>query len=159
MERSIVQFDASGTATGKMRNDLSVTMALPFAEGPWEMATDEGSFHGGDGTAPPPLALFVGGLTGCIMTQIRAFAKRMGVKLSDLRVETRVQWDWEAKGRIYETAPRGFEIDVLMESPNTQAEVAALIEAAKKGCFIEQTLGRSNTIRHRLKTDGGWVDV
>lgn len=159
MERAIVQFDAHGQATGKMRNDLSVTMALPFAEGPWEMATDEGSFHGGDGTAPPPLALFVGGLTGCIMTQIRAFARRMGVKLSDLRVETRVQWDWEAKGRIYETAPRGFEIDVLMESPNTHAEVAALIAAAKKGCFIEQTLGRSNTIRHRLKTDGGWVDV
>ena len=159
MERAIVQFDARGTATGKMRNDLSVTMALPFAEGPWEMATDEGSFHGGDGTAPPPLALFVGGLTGCIMTQIRAFAKRMGVKLSDLRVETRVQWDWEAKGRIYETAPRGFEIDVLMDSPNTQAEVAALIAAAKKGCFIEQTLGRTNTIRHRLKTAEGWVDV
>ena len=159
MEKAIVQFNAEGTASGKMRNDLSVTMSLPFAEGPWEMATDEGSFHGGDGSAPPPLALFVGGLTGCIMTQIRAFSKRMGVTLSDLRVETRVQWDWQAKGRVYETAPRSFEIDVLMESPNTTAEVAALIEAAKKGCFIEQTLGRTNPIRHRLKTQGGWVDV
>lgn len=159
MEKAIVQFDATGTASGKMRNDLSVTMVHPFAEGPWEMATDEGSFHGGDASAPPPLALFVGGLTGCIMTQIRAFAKRMGVTLSDLKVETRVQWDWQAKGRVYETAPKSFEIDVLMESPNTQAEVAALIEAAKKGCFIEQTLGQSNPIRHRLKTQGGWVDV
>ena len=159
MEKAIVQFNAEGTASGKMRNDLSVTMSLPFAEGPWEMATDEGSFHGGDGSAPPPLALFVGGLTGCIMTQIRAFSKRMGVTLSDLRVETRVQWTWEAKGRVYETAPKSFEIDVLMESPNTPSEVAALIEAAKKGCFIEQTLGRSNTIRHRLRTPEGWVDV
>ncbi|MCW1932738.1 OsmC family protein [Pararhodobacter zhoushanensis] len=159
MEKAIVQFDAAGTASGKMRNDLSVTMVHPFAEGPWEMATDEGAFHGGDASAPPPLALFVGGLTGCIMTQIRAFAKRMGVTLSDLKVETRVQWDWQAKGRVYETAPKSFEIDVLMESPNTQAEVAALIEAAKKGCFIEQTLGRTNPIRHRLKTEGGWVDV
>lgn len=159
MEKAIVQFNAEGTASGKMRNDLSVTMSLPFAEGPWEMATDEGSFHGGDGSAPPPLALFVGGLTGCIMTQIRAFSKRMGVTLSDLRVETRVQWNWEAKGRVYETAPKSFEIDVLMKSPNTPSEVAALIEAAKKGCFIEQTLGRSNTIRHRLRTPEGWVDV
>lgn len=159
MEKAIVQFNAEGTASGKMRNDLSVTMSLPFAEGPWEMATDEGSFHGGDGSAPPPLALFVGGLTGCIMTQIRAFSKRMGVTLSDLRVETRVQWNWEAKGRVYETAPKSFEIDVLMESPNTPSEVAALIEAAKKGCFIEQTLGRGNTIRHRLRTPEGWVDV
>lgn len=159
MDRALVQFDARGTATGKMRNDLVVTMSHPFAEGPWEMATDEGSFHGGDGTAPPPLALFVGGLTGCIMTQIRAFAKRMGVRLTDLRVETRVQWDWEAKGRVYETAPKGFEIDVLLESPNTEADIAALIAAARKGCFIEQTLGRTNTIRHRLKTGQGWVDV
>lgn len=31
--------------------------------------------------APPPLALFVAGLTGCIMTQIRAFAKRMDVPI------------------------------------------------------------------------------
>lgn len=159
MEQALVQFDCAGQATGKMRNDLSITMVHPFAEGPWEMATDEGSFHGGDATAPPPLAYFVAGLTGCIMTQIRAFAKRMGVTVADLRVETRVQWDWQAKGRIYETAPKGFEIDVLIDSPDPQDKVIALIQAAKKGCFIEQTLGQSNTIRHRMKTEGGWVDV
>jgi len=159
MERAIVEFGCAGTATGKMRNDLSVTMVHPFTEGPWEMATDEGSFHGGDATAPPPLALFVAGLTGCVMTQIRAFAKRMDVTLSDLNVETRVQWDWEAKGSIYETAPKGFEIDVLLDSPDAQDKVVALINAARKGCFIEQTLGRSNTIRHRLKTPQGWLDV
>ncbi|MCB1389262.1 MAG: OsmC family protein [Rhodobacteraceae bacterium] len=158
-DKAMVEFDATGIATGKMRNELTVRMSHPFGEGPWEMATDEGSFHGGDSSAPPPLALFVGGLTGCIMTQIRAFAKRMGVTLSDLRVETRVQWNWEAKGRVYETAPKSFEIDVLMESPNNRTEISALIEAAKKGCFIEQTLGRSNTIRHRLNTAEGWVDV
>lgn len=154
-----VRFDCKGHATGKMRNDLSVTMKLPFEEGPFEMATDEGSFHGGDATAPPPLALFVAGLTGCIMTQIRAFAKRMGVSLKDLNVETRVIWDWQAKGRIYETAPKSFEIDVLIDSDDDQHKVVDLINAAKKGCFIEQTLGRSNTIRHRMKTPGGWVDV
>jgi len=159
MEQATVQFNCAGTATGKMRNDLSITMSQPMTEGPWVMATDEGSFHGGDATAPPPLALFVGGLTGCIMTQIRAFSKRMDVTISDLNVETRVQWDWKAKGRIYETAPKSFEIDVLIDSPDAQDKVEALIQAAKKGCFIEQTLGRQNTIRHRMKTKGGWVDV
>ena len=158
-ERAEVRFDCVGHATGKMRNDLSVTMKSPFEEGPFEMATDEGSFHGGDATAPPPLALFVAGLTGCIMTQIRAFAKRMGVSLNDLDVETRVIWDWQAKGRIYETAPKSFEIDVLIDSDDDQDKVVDLINAAKKGCFIEQTLGRSNTIRHRMKTSSGWVDV
>lgn len=159
MDRAIVQFDCTGTASGKMRNDLQVTMSQPMAEGPWELATDEGSFHGGDASAPPPLAMFVGALTGCIMTQIRAFAKRLNVQLTDLRVETRVQWDWKAQGRVYETAPLGFEIDVFLDSPDATDKVAALIAAAKKGCFIEQTLGRPNIVHHRLKTPQGWVEV
>jgi uncharacterized OsmC-like protein len=158
-QKAQVQFDCHGHATGKMRNDLSVTMQQPFKEGPFIMATDEGSFHGGDATAPPPLALFVAGLTGCIMTQIRAFAKRLDVTLNDLDVETRVIWDWQAKGRIYETAPHSFEIDVLIDSDDDQARVIELIETAKRGCFLEQTLGRANTIRHRMKTPEGWIDV
>ena len=158
-DKAVVRFDCLGIATGKMRNELEVTMALPFAEGPFVFASDEGSFHGGDGSAPPPLALFVGGLTGCIMTQIRAFAKRLGVRIDDLKVETRVEWNWQAAGRVYETAPKSFEIDVMIDSPSEDAKVVELIEAAKKGCFIEQTLGRQNTIRHRMKTTDGWKDV
>jgi uncharacterized OsmC-like protein len=158
-DKAVVQFDCTGSAVGKMRNELEVTMSLPFAEGPFVLATDEGSFHGGDASAPPPLALFVGGLTGCIMTQIRAFAKRLGVKIDDLKVETRVQWDWQAVGRVYGTAPRAFEIDVLIDSPSDEAKIVELIGAAKKGCFIEQTLGRQNTIRHRMMTANGWKEV
>lgn len=158
-DKAVVQFDCTGHAVGKMRNELEVRMSLPFAEGPFELATDEGSFHGGEASAPPPLALFVGGLTGCIMTQIRAFAKRLGVKIDDLKVETRVRWNWQAVGRVYETAPKSFEIDVLIDSRSEEAKVVELIETAKKGCFIEQTLGRRNTIRHRMKTAGGWKEV
>ncbi len=157
--RAQVQFDCQGQAVGKMRNELEVSMKLPFEEGPFVMATDEGSFHGGDATAPPPLALFVAGLTGCIMTQVRAFAKRLDVNLSDLNVVTRVKWDWEAKGKIYETAPHSFEIDVDIESDDPSEKIVELINAAKKGCFIEQTLGRQNSIRHRMKTANGWIEV
>jgi len=62
-----------------MRNELEVSMVRPFKEN-FSLASDEGAFHGGEATAPPPLALFTGGLTGCIMTQIRAFAKRLDVQ-------------------------------------------------------------------------------
>ena len=158
-QKALVQFDCKGHATGKMRNDLEVMMKLPFEEGPFILATDEGSFHGGDASAPPPLALFVAGLTGCIMTQIRAFAKRLKVSLNDLDVETRVVWDWEAKGRIYETGPRSFEIDVMIDSSDAVEKVVELINAAIKGCFLDQTLGQANTIRHRMKTPDGWVEV
>lgn len=157
--RTDVQFNCKGQATGKMRNELAVQMVQPFEEVIHELATDEGPFHGGDATAPPPLALFVASLTGCLMTQMRAFAKRMDVQVDDLRVETRFTWDWARAGRVYETAPKSIEIDVLLESPDPLEKTKALIETAKKGCFIEQTLGRSNVIHHRIKTADGYVEV
>jgi len=55
-DRAEVQFVCKGQATGKMRNDLVIQMVQPFEEPPITMATDEGGFHGGDGTAPPPPA-------------------------------------------------------------------------------------------------------
>ncbi len=156
-QRAQVQFDCKGRATGKMRNDLDVMMTQPFTEGPFELATDEGSFHGGDASAPPPLALFVAGLTGCIMTQIRAFAKRLKVSLNDLNVETRVTWDWEAKGSVYETGPHSFEIDIFIDSNDPLEKQLELIAAAQKGCFLEQTLGQKNEITHRLRVEDKWV--
>lgn len=153
---AVVRFDCTGTATGKMRNDLAVYMVEPMEEH-FTLATDEGRFHGGDATAPPPLALFVGGLTGCLMTQIRAFAKRLNVPLADLRVEVRVRWDWQPKPPVYETAPRSFEVDIFIDSDAPMDRQQDLVAAARKGCFIEQTLGRANTIRHRLRTDRGWI--
>lgn len=157
-DRMQVQFDCRGTATGKMRNDLAVSMVQPLEEH-FEMATDEGPFHGGDATAPPPLALFVGGLTGCIMTQIRAFSKRLGVTLNDLQVDVRVIWNWEKTGKTYVTEPESFEIDIDIDSPDDEAAILELIDAAKKGCFIEQTLKQPNIVRHRFKTPAGWRDA
>ncbi|MFV2001791.1 MAG: OsmC-related (seleno)protein [Paracoccaceae bacterium] len=157
-DRAVVQFDCTGTAVGKMRNELEVRMVSPMQE-TFSLATDEGAFHGGDATAPPPLAMFVGSLTGCIMTQIRAFARRLGVSLNDLQVETRVQWDWQAKGKIYETAPKSFEIDVRIDSDAPMEKQRELVAAAKKGCFIEQTLGQKNTIHHRIKIADGWQEI
>ncbi|MGD1888724.1 MAG: OsmC-related (seleno)protein [Cohaesibacteraceae bacterium] len=141
-----------------MRNELDIKMTEPMEER-FTLATDEGPFHGGDATAPPPLALFVGGLTGCIMTQLRAFAKRMDVTLDDLRVQTTVRWGWVPKDRIYETHPKSFDIDIFLESPSPLDDQVALVTAAKKGCFVEQTLGQANSITHRIKTPTGFVRI
>lgn len=157
-ERMQVQFNCHGTAVGKMRNDLAVSMVQPFQES-FDLATDEGPFHGGDASAPPPLALFVGGLTGCIMTQVRAFSKRLGVQLDDLHVDVRVIWNWQKTGKTYETAPESFEIDIDIDSPNSRQDILKLINASKKGCFIEQTLAQPNVVRHRIKAADGWHEV
>jgi len=153
-----VVFTCRGTATGKMRNELEVAMTAPMEEH-FTLATDEGAFHGGDATAPPPLALFVGALTGCLMTPIRAFAKRLRIPIADLRVETRAVWEWRAVAPVYETAPRGFEIDVFIDSDAPVARLRELVAAAKKGCFVEQTLGRANTVRHRIRDGDDWIEA
>lgn len=157
-DRAEVAFTCNGKATGKMRNELDVVMVKPFEER-FELASDEGAFHGGEASAPPPLALFMAGLTGCIMTQIRAFAKRLKVTVTELDVECRVVWDWAKTGPVYETGPKSFEIDIILESPDPIEAQHALIDAAKKGCFLEQTLGQANTIRHRLKVGDTFIDA
>ncbi|MFK7753377.1 MAG: OsmC-related (seleno)protein [Sedimentitalea sp.] len=153
-----VIFTCAGHATGKMRNELDVKMTHPMLE-EFTLATDEGPFHGGDATAPPPLALFIGGMTGCIMTQLRAFAKRMHVQIDDLKVDCKIVWVWTPHDQIYETAPKSFDIDIHLDSPNPLEDQIALIAAAKKGCFVEQTLGQVNVIRHKLRTENGFVDI
>lgn len=49
-KRFDVEFEGRGIATGKMRNDISVSFATMGET--FELATDEGAFHGGDGSAP-----------------------------------------------------------------------------------------------------------
>jgi len=151
-------FEGKGTASGKMRNDISVDW--PAMGESFELATDEGGFHGGDGTAPPPLALFVAGLTGCIMTQIRAFARRFSIELTDVTVHTRCHWRGDpSDDGAYTGSPVGFHLDVEIDSPASQDEQLRLLEAAKKGCFLEASLTSVCTITHRLKTADGWQDA
>lgn len=151
-------FTSTGTSTGKMRNDIKVhfeTMDEHF-----ELATDEGPFHGGDGTAPPPLALFIAALTGCIMTQIRAFSKRLRVPVGQVTVNARMHWQGEQIGREpYTTGPVGFDLDIDFDSDASHDDQMRLIEAAKKGCFIETTLMQGLAVGHRLKIDGKWHDA
>ena len=60
--KTVVEFTCSGNAVGKMRNELEVHMTKPSQE-TFFLATDEGSFHGADATAPPPLCLLASHLT------------------------------------------------------------------------------------------------
>ena len=157
-DQAKVVFKCTGKPVGKMRNELIVDMVSPLKE-TFTLATDEGSFHGGDATAPPPLALFIASITGCIMTQIRAFSKRMKIQVTDLSVETKVTWNWIKVENIYETSPEKFEMDIYIDSSESIERVKALVQASKKGCFIEQTLSQKNKINHKLKIEDRWLDI
>lgn len=157
-KRFDVEFEGRGVATGKMRNDISVrfaTMGESFA-----LATDEGAFHGGDGSAPPPLALFTAALIGCVMTQIRAFSKRLGIPIGAVTVDAKLHWEGRQIGRApYVTAPVGFSLEIDLDSGAPPEDQHRLIEAAKQGCFIEQTLKQGLDVGHRLKIGESWQDA
>lgn len=157
-KRHDVVFEGRGRSTGKMRNDIAVdfvTMGESF-----ELATDEGPFHGGDGTAPPPLALFTAALTGCLMTQIRAFSKRMGIPIRGVEVNARMHWRCMQQGSDpYVSEPVDFTLDVTLDTDASDRDQERLIEAARKGCFIEATLAKGVDVEHRLKVGDGWRDL
>ena len=153
-----VIFEGTGTASGKMRNDIHVTW--PMMKESFDLATDEGPFHGGGGTAPPPLALFTAALTGCLMTQIRAFAKRLKIDIGEVKVNARLHWKGEQTGNApYETGPVGFDLDVDLDSGATPEDQARLLDAARKGCFIETTLAQGLTVGHRLRIGEAWQEA
>lgn len=150
-----VVFQGRGTASGRMRNDIAVCFETTGER--FELATDEGAFHGGENTAPPPLALFTAALTGCLMTQLRAFAPRMGIALDGLEVTARLHWEGEQEGAgPYVTHPVGFSLDIAMDTPAPARDQHALLAAARRGCFLEQTLAEGVVVGHRLRIDGTW---
>lgn len=149
-----VHFSAEGVCVGKLRNEVSLTAHEPF-QVQRMLATDEGVFQGGEDTSPTPLEFFLTGLVGCLMTQIRVFAKRLKVEVEDVRVTCRAKWEAlpDPVGP-YQGRPVGFEIDVDVKSGADPDRVAELVSAARRGCFVEQTLSQANEISHSLTING-----
>ena len=126
-----VTYEVRGTSVGKMRNEITGCQIEPTVEPEFHMATDEAGFHGGDGTAPLPLAYFCTGLVACLMTQIRAFAKRLRIDLKGVDVQATIKWKAVAEGcNQYESAPVGFLLDVDMDSDASMEDQTRLLEAA-----------------------------
>ena len=141
-----------------MRNEVTIHSGV--SDNVYEMATDEGPAHDGERTVPSPLAYFATAMVACLMTQLRAFSKRLDVPLNDVSLVGRYHWQGTMVGRNpYETEPIGFDLDIELDTNALLDDQKKLIDAAKKGCFIEQTLGQSNNIGHRLKIGDDWIDV
>ena len=156
INRIPIVFSGAGSSSGKMRNDITVNWGAES----WQLPTDEGAFHGGDGTAPPPLSYFTAAFIGCMMTQLRAFAKRLDIPLEGCKVSARIEWVAEQEGRMpYVSSPVSIGLDIELDTPASPEAQKRLVEAAKKGCFIDQTLAIANNVDHRLKCGDGWIDV
>lgn len=143
-------FEATGTATGKMRNDIHI--AWPGMSQSWDMATDEAPNLGGEDTAPPPLAFFMAALVGCAMTQVRMMARQLKVQVDGLTVTARAEWvrDVPEQG-VHVADTEGYALDIQIDSPSDPQAVLELVRAAQHGCFVEHSLANPSRINHRLK--------
>jgi organic hydroperoxide reductase OsmC/OhrA len=152
-----VSFELEGYASGKRRNDVKVGMAEPERLQLWDLASDEGRFHGGDETAPKPLALFTAGVVTCFMTQLRTFARQCGVSVSGLKTHAKFEWvaKRSAKTDPYEAHPNRFTLDIEFETTAPLEAQQRLVRTAARGCFAEQIL--SIDLIHRLRHEGEWV--
>jgi uncharacterized OsmC-like protein len=158
LTRFDVIFDVEARNTAKFRNDITVHLRgqHPVTV---ELPSDEGPKHGGDGTAPSPLAYFASALAACIMTQLRAFSRRLDIPLTTIAVNTRLHWQAEQRGNApYESAPVAFTMDIDLGGAASTPDRQRLIHAAAKGCFVEQSL-KPGIVRHRLKVGEDWIAV
>jgi len=153
-----VVYELSAVASGVMRNDVRGRMLEPVLDHIFEMATDEGGYHGGDASAPPPLSYFTTGLVTCLMTQLRASAKRLRIPIGLPKIDARIEWKGDQVGNLpYVARGHAFRFDIDLQTDTPLAEQKRVLAAATKSCFVEVILNVS--IHHRLRIDGKWVDV
>lgn len=150
-------FKGNAINTGSMRNDIDVI--FESMDERFQLATDEGAFHGGKATAPPPLALFTASLCGCVMTQIKAFGKKLNIQVSEIKIDATMEWN----GTITDEGPylaecKGYNLDIDIISNETLDRKKKLLNAAIKGCFIEASL-KPGLVKHRLKNKDNWISV
>ena len=81
----------------------------------FKLATDEGAFHGGKGTAPPPLALLL--LHWLYMTQIKA--KKLKIEVNEIEIDASMEWQGEVEEGPYKASCDGYnlDIDIISEEP------------------------------------------
>ncbi|MBW4706374.1 OsmC family protein [Roseobacter sp. YSTF-M11] len=155
-----VIFDVQAKAVGKMRAEMRIEAFEPF-KSVNHLAIDEGTFQGGEGTAPTPLEFFLTGFAGCLMVQIKAFAKKKRIQIDALDVQLKAKWEAHKGVHVpYIGAPVGFELFIDIDSPSSEAEIQELVKSAQLGCFVEQTMAQINSIGHTVRKSGGdWVEL
>ena len=152
-----LKFTGNAINKGSMRNDINVS--FESMNETFKLATDEGAFHGGKGTAPPPLALFTASLCGCIMTQIKAFGKKLKIEVNEIEIDASMEWQGEAlEEGPYKASCDGYNLDIDIISEEPIERKKKLLEAAINGCFIEASL-KPGIVKHILKDKENWLSV
>ncbi|MBT4905815.1 MAG: OsmC family protein [Rhodospirillaceae bacterium] len=153
-----IVFDAKARTLGKMKSEVTITSQ--FSDFSVTLETDEGKLHGGDASAPMPLHYFAAGVVTCLMTQMKACAKRLRISIEGVEMSANFRWQIQQSGRDpYTSEPMGFDIDIDVDSDAPVEDIKHVIDWAKKGCFAERALAVPCEVGHRLKVGDDWVEV
>lgn len=153
-----IVFDAKARALDAFKSEVTVTSQ--YSNFSVTLETDEGKLHGGDGSAPMPLHYFAAGVVTCLMTQMKASAKRMRIPIGEISMSANFRRQIQQSGRDpYTSEPMGFDIDIEVDSEAPVEDVKRVIDWAKKGCFAERALAVPCEVGHRLKVGDDWVAV
>ncbi len=109
---------------------------------------DEPIADGGTDTGPDPVSAFLGALLSCMAISFTATARRRKVTVE--RLEGRAQGTLQ--GHV-----KGIAMTLAVWSPDSEENVRALLEPAKRGCYVSGVLKpeidfQIELIVHRVKT-------
>jgi putative redox protein len=113
--------------------------------GDFELIADEpDSVPGGTGTGPQPTELLLASVASCFTLALAFSARKRDVPLSDLHVDVTGGYD----------GPRFSALRITVRAATPQgAELAKLITAAERVCYVTRTLASSPEIS--VEIDGG----
>ena len=99
----------------------------------FEMVSDQPTSGGGEGTAMTPTEVFVASLAMCVGVFVLYFAKRHGIPVEGMRIET----DWQ----MAEGPRRVGAIQVAVTMPQAvSAQHRSALQRAAEQCVVHNTL-------------------
>ena len=131
------------TETGGERSDTNSARALwtggwrcEVEAGGFSLVVDEPAHVGGTGTGPMPTDLLLASLSSCYALALAWAARKRGFELPDLEVT--------ATGTYRGT--KFSELLLTVESSLDPAELTALVEPAKRACYVSNTFAHVPTV-------------
>lgn len=126
------------------------------------IVADEGDYlPGGEGTAPTPLTYFVAGMALCILAQVSQVALRRKLAIRNERV--RVTAHFLESGSILKGDKAGaaqrYEVELALESEESEEDIAALMRLAHAMCFAEDSIAKAVEIETRHVLNGEEISL
>lgn len=118
----------------------------------------------GDDTAPPPLAFMSAGIAFCLLTHLSDILTARKIRVDSMRVEQRVNFmtnfaTMRERGDTTKGACEGIETHVLIDSPEPEEKIRALVLEAENSCMAHFALRNPIPWTSRVVHNGKEVDT